>query len=213
MKMKMETIHIAGQRFILHPYGAAFWTERKMLLVSDLHLGKAGHFRKHGIGIPQTGITKDYERLDELCEEFCPETICFLGDLFHSEINKEFDLFTEWACACASQIILVAGNHDVIDHENYDRLEIKVTDDMLLDGIYMTHKPVDSVHINFAGHIHPGISLRGVGRMRVKVPCFYWDGKRLLFPAFGDLTGSVGIRPKKGHTVYALVDDEVIKME
>ena len=33
-----------------------FWEEEKALIVSDLHFGKTGHFRKSGIAVPAIGL-------------------------------------------------------------------------------------------------------------------------------------------------------------
>lgn len=39
-------INIKDQNLLLLPEKALFWEEEKGLIISDVHLGKAGHFRK-----------------------------------------------------------------------------------------------------------------------------------------------------------------------
>ena len=112
-------IIINNQDFILHQSGAAFWEKKKILLISDVHLGKVAHFRKHGIGIPNSAIFENFTRLKMVLELFNPTTIIFLGDLFHSKMNTEWNLFVEWTQSHSHKIILVEGNHDIISKKYY----------------------------------------------------------------------------------------------
>src|SRR5579863_2664009 len=73
-----------------------FWEEEKALIVSDLHFGKTGHFRKSGIGVPQTVYREDLHRLLALVQYFQPRQMLVVGDLFHSRENKELELFQRW---------------------------------------------------------------------------------------------------------------------
>ena len=49
--------------FLLSANKTIFWEEEKILILSDLHLGKSGHFRKAGIAIPQNILQEDLFRL------------------------------------------------------------------------------------------------------------------------------------------------------
>src|ERR1039457_5858670 len=84
------------QQLSLMPQKAIFWEEEKMLLLSDLHLGKATHFRKAGIPVPIKVFQKDLDSLSYIVDKTNPATICFLGDLFHSDIDYEFELMQNW---------------------------------------------------------------------------------------------------------------------
>ena len=79
-----KPITIQNHNFTLHPSGAMYWHEREMLLISDVHLGKVSHFRKHGSAVPKKAIAKNFEKLQDVIQSFAPKVICFLGDLFHS---------------------------------------------------------------------------------------------------------------------------------
>lgn len=89
-------IQIQNQNFILHSSGALFWEEKKTIIISDVHLGKITHFRKHGIAIPQNAVSENFRKITEVLDYFLPETIIFLGDLFHSAKNAEWNLFEKW---------------------------------------------------------------------------------------------------------------------
>ena len=49
------------QTLWLSPAKCIFWEEQKILILSDLHLGKSGHFRKSGVAIPQNIFKKDLQ--------------------------------------------------------------------------------------------------------------------------------------------------------
>src|SRR5690606_11479666 len=89
-------ISINDEAFVLHCSGALFWPNKNMLLISDVHLGKVTHFRKHGVALPQHSVAGNFKQLDFAVSMFGPEKICFLGDLFHSVINSEWELFEKW---------------------------------------------------------------------------------------------------------------------
>ncbi|MDR7371826.1 ligase-associated DNA damage response endonuclease PdeM [Flavobacterium aquidurense] len=207
-------IVINNQNFILHQSGAAFWEEKKMLLISDVHLGKVTHFRKYGIGIPKEAIFENFSRLKTVLEIFNSETIVFLGDLFHSKINTEWDFFVDWIKERSQKIILVEGNHDIISKRYYTDLNIEIYNELIINGFSLTHHPTDSEnYFNFCGHIHPGIKLKGLGRQFLSLPCFFLKPKQLIFPAFGEFTGNSYIIPTENDKVYAITKEGIIEVE
>ena len=71
----------------------------------------------------------------------------------------------------------------------------------------------DEEMFTFSGHVHPGIKVSGVGKQSINLPCFYFTNNHAVLPAFSLFTGLYKLRPKKTDTVFALVEDQVIKME
>ena len=208
-----HTIRINNQEFILHPHGGIFWIKKSMLLISDVHLGKVAHFRKFGSAVPQKVIHKNFILLDEIVNYFQPFQVCFLGDLFHSSVNKEWQLFENWVRKTPTEIILVAGNHDIIATKKFKALGIPIFQEILLDNFLLTHYPIERHDFfNFCGHIHPAIRLQGFGRQRVKLPCFFKKQQQLILPAFGKFTGTYVMEPTKEDEVYAIVEGEVVKV-
>ena len=84
------------QSLVLSIHKSIFWKEQECLIVSDLHLGKAGHFRKAGIPISSKVHVEDLDRLDLLLNTYQPKRLVMLGDLFHSDKNNEWEAFTIW---------------------------------------------------------------------------------------------------------------------
>ncbi len=207
----LETIQFGDQKFILHPTGVMFWKEQEMLLISDVHLGKISHFRKYGSAVPHSAISENFRRLTEVVDFFAPKIICFMGDLFHSSLNMEWDLFTNWISQTHAQCILVAGNHDIISELKYEALGIKIYSEVIQDTILLTHHPEErDDYYNICGHLHPGYKMRGVGRQVLKLRCFYLNNQQLIMPAFGEFTGNYWISPNEGDRIFAITKKEVI---
>lgn len=206
-----HALKIYNQSFVLHFSGALFWEEKSMLLISDVHLGKVSHFRKFGAAVPQQAVRQNFNAMNAAINFFKPITIVFLGDLFHSSLNKEWELFEEWVQSTSAKIILVSGNHDIISPLKYEELQVRVLAELQLDSFLLTHHPEQSKDcFNFCGHIHPAIRLSGLGRQSVKLPCFYKTNHQMILPAFGEFTGSHILEPCDGCEVFALLGDAVL---
>lgn len=185
-----------------------------MLMISDVHLGKVSHFRKFGAAVPQKAIQKNFELMTEAVDFFNPKKICFLGDLFHSSLNKEWDLFEKWVIETDAEIVLVSGNHDIISPLKYEDLNIKVLEEFQSDGFLLTHHPEErDGFFNFSGHIHPAVRLQGPGRQTLRLPCFFKSEHQMIVPAFGEFTGSHTLKPSKKNEVFAVTKEEVFQVD
>jgi DNA ligase-associated metallophosphoesterase len=208
---------VLGQTLLLTNERCIYWEEKKSLLLSDLHLGKSGHFRKNGIGIPGAAMKNDLHRLGALIQFFKPEQIIISGDLFHSRHNMEHDMFTGFRKNFAqTTFILIKGNHDILDEDRYNDAGIIQAGDFLeVDEFYFSHEPLPKEtkgSYGFTGHIHPGIRLAGKGRQYISMPCYYFTPNHCILPAFGSFTGYVTMEPKPGDEVYAITGQEVQKI-
>ena len=126
---------IRGQQLWLSPHRCLFWEEEKSLILSDLHFGKTGHFRKAGIAVPQSVYREDLLRLLSLVQYFQPRQLVVVGDFFHSRENKELNLFRRWRDDFPHLgIRLVLGNHDILEEDWYEQAGITVSRDVLRMG-------------------------------------------------------------------------------
>ena len=206
-------IEIKNNNFTLHYSGALFWEEENTLLISDVHLGKIAHFRKHGIAIPGNAIGENFKRLDEVVILFNPKKVIFLGDLFHSKLNNEWKLFCDWVHKMRLEIILIEGNHDIISKQHYCDLKIVVYPKLIISDFLLTHHPTETKGLfNFCGHIHPGIKLKDLGRQSMKLACFFNKKHQLILPAFGEFTGNYFMKPTTNDKIYAIVNSEVLRV-
>ncbi|MEO6540593.1 MAG: metallophosphoesterase, partial [Ferruginibacter sp.] len=116
---------ILNNSFLLSAGRCIFWEEEKALILSDLHFGKTGHFRKNGIAVPQTVFKEDMQRLTAQVQYFKAEQLIIVGDLFHSHANKEMEWFLKWRTDFALlNIKLIIGNHDILGKEWYNKANI-----------------------------------------------------------------------------------------
>ena len=209
-----KTIRILKQTFILHPSGAMYWEEQDLLVISDVHLGKVAHFRKHGSAIPQQALKGNFLKLDLVTGFFDPERICFLGDLFHSYINNEWQHFEQWMQDISADVILVEGNHDVISPLKYEALGVRVIPELVIGEYLFTHHPEEREdYFNFSGHIHPGVKMNGRGRQQLKLPCFFKSSHQMILPAFGEFTGKHLLVPTAKDEIFVATNEEVIQIK
>ena len=124
---------LLDNRFILTANKSIFWENEQALILSDLHIGKSGHFRKSGIAIPQSILLEDMQRLLDQVQYFKPARIIIVGDLFHSHANRELDLFMRWRDQFNQvPFELVMGNHDILDTNWYHDAGIGIFREPLL---------------------------------------------------------------------------------
>jgi uncharacterized protein len=218
--LKLCIPHIIQKNtFWLSPEKIIFWEEEKALILSDLHLAKTGHFRKAGIGVPQNLYKEDLQRLFHAIQFFQPQKLIVVGDLFHSRENKEMDIFLKWRNDISHvHIHLVKGNHDILEKNWYEKSGIETSaEELSIENFCFMHdvSAIDeretTANYFFSGHIHPGIKIKN-NLQSLHFPCFYFGEKYCVLPAFGKFTGLAMIKPKKGETVYAIVNQSLIKV-
>lgn len=207
---------ILNNSFLLSAGRCIFWEEEKALILSDLHFGKTGHFRKHGIAVPQTIFKEDMQRLTAQVQYFNPEYLIIVGDLFHSHANKEMELFLKWRNDFDQlKIKLVIGNHDILPKDWYAKADITCIKDQLQTGqIIFTHDKAECADTAdcyiFSGHIHPSVTIFGNAKQSLKFPCFYFTKTYGVLPAFGRFTGMHSVKPSKQDKVFALVQNKIM---
>lgn len=215
MLLEKVAINIAGEELILSGHKCVYWPSIKGLVISDLHFGKSGHFRKSGIALSRGSEEHDLKKMDALVGEFRPDKLIFLGDLFHSEHNAEWDLFCNWRKSHpALEFILIRGNHDLLLLDAYSHAEIQVIDSLMVGKVCLSHEPIETKEwYNIHGHIHPGIRLVGKAYQTLRLPCFYLGKEVMILPAFGKLTGLYTLEPKQQEMIYAIANLKLIKFD
>ena len=205
-------IDFGGECIELNPLRCAFIRQRKMLLLADLHLGKAAHFRRHGLAVPGEAHTADYARIDQLLASYQPAKILILGDLFHSAHNPDWEQFADFIRQRnADRWMLVEGNHDILSAAHYRDAGLQLLGEAWIDnGICFRHEPAALDLPVIAGHVHPGAAIEGRGRQRLRLPCFHISGQTLTLPAFGALTGLFTVYKNKAtDRIYAIAGDKI----
>ncbi|WP_375578090.1 ligase-associated DNA damage response endonuclease PdeM [Marivirga tractuosa] len=212
-------IQLAGEKLLLSEDKIIYWSKQQTAFIADFHLGKTTHFRKSGIAVPMAIITAEIDRIENIISKFRPKRIFFLGDLFHSDLNHEWNIFNEFLEQHPTiEFILIKGNHDILNDAVYKLSHLKIEEEPFnLTPFVLSHHPLDKKELkqedlNICGHIHPGISIKGKGRSYLKLPCFYLEGNQLVLPAFGRFTGLAKIKPSKASSIFAVLNESVKKV-
>lgn len=213
--MSSPSITLAGQELILLPERAIFWENKEWLLLADVHLGKAAHFRKHGSAVPSG--KGDFETLASLIKTWSPEKVIFLGDLFHSSRNADWDRLCDFTRNQPCDFVLIRGNHDLLSEQDYIDASLEVIPEELIEsGLVLRHDPTEggsAEGYELAGHIHPGVRLEGEGRQRLRLPCFAFGKRQGLLPAFGEFTGLAIVEPVRYERLFVIAESAVIELD
>lgn len=181
-----------GHEFRLLREGALFWPSRKALLVADLHLEKASWFAMRGQMLPPQDSLATLERLEKLITRTAASEVWCLGDNFHDDDGAAR------LSGQAAQLLVrltgtanwhwITGNHD----ENLpDGIGGNILVEAERDGLVLRHKADGSeLRPELSGHFHPKYRAGPRGRS-VSRPCFVATETKLIFPAFGALTGGL----------------------
>lgn len=214
-----KAFNLERQRLWLLPQKALYWQKKKILMLADLHIGKSGHFRKHGIPVPGKVNASNIDLMNKLVQAIEPEHLIILGDLFHSKANKEWHQFQNWRKNYAQlEVSLVIGNHDILPNAVYHSSHINLFRRLTVDPFLLIHDLDDlsgnphPEHYVLSGHIHPAIRLKGNGRQSMKLPCFYFGRRRGILPAFGQFTGTHAIEPKPGDRIFTITDSQILAL-
>jgi len=210
---------IQDQQCWLSAQRAIFWENQSCLILSDTHFGKTGHFRKNGIGVPQAVFQEDLQRLIDLLGFFKPERLIVVGDLFHAAANVELEFFAKWRRDFEQlDFLLVKGNHDILQEAWYLENKIRIQNGLYLQGPFcFIHEPINDstateTAYQFSGHLHPGVSLSGMGKQNLHFPCFYFSKKACILPAFSKFSGTATVKKKKDNTIFAIVNQQLIEI-
>ena len=190
-----------------------------MLIISDWHLGKLNHFRKEGLFVPAPAIEEEFENLNLLIQNLDLKEIVFLGDLFHSDWNSDWEKLKTYINTISNQSIsctLTKGNHDILTQSHFQNMNLKIRESIILsEGIVLSHEPFNDLPdymYNIVGHIHPGCLIETSARQSFRLPCFFLQNKILTMPAFGKYTGLHLVKKEKNNRIFAVIKDSVIEV-
>ncbi|MEQ1649145.1 MAG: ligase-associated DNA damage response endonuclease PdeM [Hyphomicrobiaceae bacterium] len=185
---------LCGKTFMADVSGALYWPAEKALIVADLHLEKASSVAHRGFHLPPYDTRETLMKLAEAIERFAPALVIALGDSLHDKgaadrIAPE-DLAALKILQEDRRWLWITGNHDP---EIAPQLGGEVSDVLALNGLTLRHAPhaARTTH-EIAGHLHPCARVSMYGHT-IRRPCFVGNGRRLILPAFGALTGGLNV--------------------
>ncbi|UYO51307.1 ligase-associated DNA damage response endonuclease PdeM [Rhodopseudomonas palustris] len=190
---EVPVVTIAGVTLVADLFGALYWDDERLLVVSDLHLEKGSSFAMRGVLLPPYDTVATLGRLGAVIARFNPATVIALGDSFHdrdahgrlSPANR--DILT--ALQARRDWIWISGNHDP---DLPSDLGGSVAAEVAVGAVAFRHEPTGACG-EIAGHLHPKARVSRRGRS-IERRCFAGDGTRVVMPAFGAYTGGLNIR-------------------
>jgi DNA ligase-associated metallophosphoesterase len=203
-------VDYAGEVVWLLPERALWWPAQRVLLIADLHLGKAATYRALGQPVPAGTTRENLARLSALLRHYLPAQLVFLGDFLHAAQARTasvLDALAHWRAEHPDlDCTLVRGNHDSRAGDPPESLGIRVVDEPWLIGPFAAcHHPQQHPGYGvIAGHLHPALTLRGRAHERIRLPCFCLEAQLAILPAFGEFTGGWTVSPQPGRRLYAV---------
>ncbi len=189
--MQSVPFTLAGTRLEALGSGALWWQDRRLLCVSDLHLGKSDRLaRRGGAPLPPYETRDTLLRLEADLTHTGAGTVICLGDSFDDlaalESLSEDDRLWIARLQAGRRWVWIEGNHDPgpID----------------LGGSHLSELPAPPLtfrHIakpgksgEISGHYHPKATIRTRHRTITR-PAFLFDTDRVILPAYGTYTGGL----------------------
>lgn len=200
-------LHVAGEELLLLPQKAMYWARMQMLIVADIHFGKAASFRALGVPVPAGTTSANLQALDELLALHPVRQILFLGDFLHAKAAHApatLAALLAWRRRHPQLLLtVVRGNHDAHAGDPPPPLAITMVDEPYLMGpfAFCHHPDVLSAAYVMAGHVHPVYRLRA-GWESLLLPSFLASPQRIVLPAFGAFTGGHPVLPQPGERVF-----------
>lgn len=196
-----------------------------MLIVADLHLGKAASFRAAGVPVPEV-IHADLELLGVLLDRTGAQDLVIVGDLIHAPQGRTaavLEPFAAWRRARSElSMWLIRGNHDARAGDPPFEWKIRTVaapwtgwDDLGVEFVHDPEKEPGGSRPVIGGHLHPAVKLEGP-MMSARAECFWLRSgpgvEAMVLPAFGRFTGARCVQAREGDRLFAIGDDEVIEV-
>lgn len=208
---------VAGETLLLLPQKAVYWPRAQMLVVADIHFGKAASFRSLGVPVPAGTTSANLRALDDLLARHATREILFLGDFLHAKAAHApatLAAMQVWRQRYpALRLTLVRGNHDAHAGDPPASLDMVMVDEPWTVGpfAFCHHPDVLAPQFVLAGHVHPVFRLRA-GWESLRLPCFLMSAQRLVLPSFGAFTGGHAVLPQPGERLFVTSGEAVLEI-
>lgn len=190
--MNCSPFRFGGQNWQALPEGALLWTERRALIVADVHLEKASAYAMRGQMLPPYDSLAALEELETLIARTGAQELWCLGDSLHdadaAERMNQDVLARLRNLTGRCRWTWITGNHDPRPPAG---LGGESCAEALADGIMLRHEAEPGERApELSGHFHPKWRLNLRGRL-VSRRCFVMSDRKLILPAFGKLAGGL----------------------
>jgi DNA ligase-associated metallophosphoesterase len=187
---------LAGISLFAMGSGALWWPDKRLLCVSDLHLGKSERIaRRGGAALPPYDTRDTLNRLAaDLALTNAAIVVC-LGDSF-DDLNAAQSLPESeklWIARLQAgrRWVWIEGNHDPgpADISGTHLAELP------LAPLSFRHIARPGASGEISGHYHPKASVKTSSRTAIR-PAFLIDRDRAILPSYGTYTGGLSTHDK-----------------
>ncbi len=175
--------------------GALWNPDARVLVVSDLHLGKSDRIaRRSGAMLPPYETFETLQKLARDIAQTTPRTVISLGDSFDDNRGVDGlldqDRMAIEGLTAKQDWIWISGNHDPAPIG----LGGRSADDVTMGAVVFRHIASDNLGGSgeISGHFHPKLRLQTRAGL-ISRPAFIWDENRLILPAYGAYTGGLEV--------------------
>ena len=197
----MKTINFRNHRLHICKEGVLFWLDKKVAIVSDLHLEKGSSYASNGQYLPPYDSEETLKKLLNILDNYKVKKVILLGDTFHDKdsfnrmASKARSLFEELIKYYT--VIFILGNH-----ENKMKIDtIQFYREYVIDDLYFLHEASKRNIPQISGHFHPVASINA-GSKKITAKCIIHTDLNLILPSFGEFTGGLNIKNKIFKTFF-----------
>jgi len=190
-----------GHEFQISPEGILFWLEKKIAIVSDLHLEKGSSYAASGQFIPPYDSLETLNNLIKSVEKNKVSELILVGDVFHDQ--KALERMSEDVRSLFKSLIkryktiFIRGNHD----SGLSLEGVYCCDEYVLENIHFVHEASKKNINQISGHFHPVVSLK-INSKKITTKCLVVSKKSIILPSYGKFTGGLNInKPPLNHFI------------
>jgi uncharacterized protein len=222
-----EDLELLGER-------AVWWCQRKILFVTDLHLGQTAPARQGGLPDSTPNGCDTLLRLKKLVCKYSPTECIILGDLidakasFNERVQGALSEFFAEVATCRWR--LIKGNHDRQTKHWPAHWPLMIEgEEFFLPPFRLLHYPpglpeaAERLELNLdlkveddcfflAGHLHPAWRDDANKHAGEKSACYWLTSQGLVLPPFGTYAKTQSIARQPGDRVFVIAADEVIEV-
>lgn len=212
--MSHAEVRVAGETLLLLPEKAVYWPRERMLIIADIHFGKAAAFRALGVPVPRGTTSENLAGLDALVARHEARQVAFLGDFLHARAahasSTQLAMLAWRGRHPGLGLILVRGNHDLHAGDPAEALGIALVDEPHAIGpfSFCHHPDLDAPGYALGGHVHP-VYVLATRFDALRLPCFVVGEDRMILPSFGSFTGGHAVKPGPGERIFVTSGDAV----
>ena len=213
----MKTINFNNHKFQISKEGILFWIDKKIAIISDLHLEKGSSFGSSRQFLPPYDSEETLKKIFKATKNHEIKKIILLGDTFHDK--NAFDRMSEKVFILFKsliekyEVIFILGNHE----SKFEIGGINFLNEYVIDDIHFIHQALQTSIFQISGHFHPVATVKSSIK-KITAKCLLHTNNHIILPSFGEYTGGLNInnpvlKPFVSHEskIYMITNKSIYK--